>query len=159
MSVTFLLEKCSYSFCEWIYAAKSGKFYQKRFKKIHPGETLRKDFVKVAMLKFFFSENKHTSKYKKLIMDAFPKATKVFERLKQKNHVTVSHILHRLESSIMIEFVSRRIAREKPELPIFTIHDSIATFEEEAEYVTKVIEDEFNQRLGVKVKLGKEEWK
>lgn len=159
MSVTFLLEKYSYSFSEWIYAAKSGKFYQKIFNKIHPGETFRKDIVKVGMLKFFFSENKHTSKDKKLIMDAFPEVTKVFEKLKQKDHVTLSHILQRLESSMMIEFVSRRIAREKPELPIFTIHDSIATFEEEAEYVTKVIEDEFNQRLGVKVKLGKEEWK
>ncbi len=159
MSVTFLLKKHSDSFSEWIYAAESGKFYETIFKKIHPGETFKKDIVKVGMLKFFFSENKHTSKDKKLIMDAFPEVTKVFERLKQKDHVTLSHILQRLESSIMIEFVSRRIAREKPELPIFTIHDSIATYEEEAEYVTKVIEDEFNLRLGIKVKLGEEKWK
>ncbi len=158
MSVTFLLEKYSDSFSEWILAAESGKFYESIFKKIHPGETFRKDEVKVAMLKFFFSENRHTSKDKKLIMDAFPEVTKVFERLKQKNHVTLSHILQRLESTLMIEFVSRRIASDKPDLPFFTIHDSVATFEEEVEYVTRVIEEAFDSLLGIKVELGTEEW-
>lgn len=158
MSVTFLLEKHSESFSEWIIAAESGKFYESIFKKIHPGESFRKDEVKVAMLKFFFSENKHTSKDKKLIMDAFPEVTKVFERLKQKDHVTLSHILQRLESTLMIEFVSRRIAHDKPDLPFFTIHDSIATFEEEVEYVTTVIEEAFDSLLGIKVELGVEKW-
>jgi hypothetical protein len=158
MLVTFLLEKHSDSFSEWIFAAESGKFYESIFKKIHPGEPFRKDEVKVAMLKFFFSENKHTSKDKKLIMDAFPEVTKVFERLKQKNHVTLSHILQRLESTIMIEFVSRRIASDKPDLPFFTIHDSIATFQEEVEYVKRVIEEEFNSLLGIKVEVGIERW-
>lgn len=158
MLVTFLLEKYSDSFSEWIFAAESGKFYEKVFKKIHPGETFRKDEVKVAMLKFFFSENKHTSKDKKLIMDAFPEVTEVFERLKQKDHVTLSHILQRLESTLMIEFVSRRIAEEKPDLPFFTIHDSIATFEEEVEYVTSVIEEAFDSLLGIRVELGVEKW-
>lgn len=158
MSVTFLLEKYSDSFSEWIIAAKSGKFYEKVFKKIHPGETFRKDEVKVAMLKFFFSENKHTSKDKKLIMDAFPEVTRVFERLKQMDHVTLSHILQRLESTLMIEFVSRRIAADKPDLPFFTIHDSIATFEEEVEYVTSVIEEAFDSLLGIRVELGVEKW-
>ncbi len=158
MLVTFLLEKYSDSFSEWIFAAESGKFYEKVFKKIHPGEPFRKDEVKVAMLKFFFSENKHTSKDKKLIMDAFPEVTEVFERLKQKDHVTLSHILQRLESTLMIEFVSRRIAEEKPDLPFFTIHDSIATFEEEVEYVTRVIEETFIKYVGIKVELGVEKW-
>lgn len=158
MSVTFLLEKHSDSFSEWILSAESGKFYESIFKKIHPGETFRKNEVKVAMLKFFFSENKHTSKDKKLIMDAFPEVTKVFERLKQKDHVTLSHILQRLESTLMIEFVSRRIASDKPNLPFFTIHDSIATFEEEVEYVTKVIEEAFDSLLGIRVELGVEKW-
>ncbi len=158
MLVTFLLEKYSDSFSEWIIAAESGKFYEAIFKKIHPGETFRKDEVKVAMLKFFFSENKHTSKDKKLIMDAFPEVTKVFERLKQKDHVTLSHILQRLESTLMIEFVSRRIAADKPDLPFFTIHDSIATFEEEVEYVTTVIEEAFDSLLGIRVELGVEKW-
>jgi hypothetical protein len=158
MLVTLLLEKHSDSFSEWISAANSGKFYESIFKKIHPGETFRKDKVKVAMLKFFFSENKHTSKDKKLIMDAFPEVTTVFERLKQKDHVTLSHILQRLESTLMIEFVSRRIAADKPDLPFFTIHDSIATFEEEVEYVKGVIEDAFNSLLDIKVELGIERW-
>jgi hypothetical protein len=91
-------------------------------------------------------------------MDAFPEVTKVFERLKQKNHVTLSHILQRLESTIMIEFVSRRIASDKPDLPFFTIHDSIATFQEEVEYVKRVIEEEFNSLLGIKVEVGIERW-
>jgi hypothetical protein len=158
MLVTFLLEKHSDSFSEWIYAADSGKFYEEIFKKIHPGETFRKDKVKVAMLKFFFSENKHTSKDKKLIMDAFPEVTRVFETLKQKDHVTLSHILQRLESMLMIEFVSRKIAYDKPDLPFFTIHDSIATFQEEVNYVKSVIEEAFNSLLGIKVELGIERW-
>ena len=158
MLVTFLIEKHSDSFSEWICAAQSGKFYEKIFKKIHPDKTFRKEEVKVAMLKFFFSENKHTSKDKKLIMDAFPEVTKVFERLKQKDHVTLSHILQRLESTLMIEFVSRKIASNKPDLPFFTIHDSIATFEEEIAYVKMIIEETFRQLVGINVELGIEKW-
>lgn len=58
----------------------------------------------------------------------------------------------------MIEVISMRIAADKPHLPFFTIHDSIATFPEEVPYVKQVIKEEFKRYLGIVPKLGLERW-
>jgi hypothetical protein len=48
--------------------------------------------------------------------------------------------------------VCRRVMRERPDLPVFTIHDCIYTVPGGAEYVRGVIVDEFG-RLGVRPRL------
>jgi hypothetical protein len=58
----------------------------------------------------------------------------------------------------MIESVAMRISHERPELPIFTIHDSIATTAGNEEYVQTVIKEEAFRLTGLRLKLGKENW-
>ena len=115
--------------------------------------------AKKSFYQFIYSANNENYwEEKRLISEAFPQATRLFEFIKQKDYVLISHIMQRLESILMIEVISRRIAAEKPNLPIFTVHDSIATLHEEVPYVKQVIKEEFKRYLGIVPKLGLEKW-
>jgi hypothetical protein len=159
MSVTFLLKRLNQEPNDYISFSFSKFFYKKVFSKIYPGKPFVKNLAKKSFYQFIYSAN-HQNYWeeKRLISEAFPIATELFSFLKQKDYILLSHIMQRLESILMIEVVSRRIAAEKPHLPFFTVHDSIATLESEVEYVKKVIKEEFKRYLGIVPKLGLERW-
>jgi hypothetical protein len=53
---------------------------------------------------------------------------------------------------------TKRIAKEQPRLPIFTIHGSIATTQGNEDYVKKVLEEELYKSIGYLPKLSTELW-
>ena len=113
----------------------------------------------MVFFQYIYSSNKQNFwEEKRLISDAFPSVTRIFKFLKKDDYVLLSHIMQRLESTVIIEVVAKRIAAEKPNLPIFTVHDSISTIPSEVEYVKQLIKAEFNKYLGVAPKLGVERW-
>jgi len=159
MSVTFLLKKLNKEPNDYISFSFSKFFYKKVFNKIYPGKPFVKNLAKKSFYQFIYSSNQQNYwEEKQLISEAFPIATELFEFIKQKDYVLLSHIMQRLESILMIELISRRIAAEKPHLPFFTVHDSIATFPEEVPYVKQVIKEEFNRYLEIVPKLSLEKW-
>jgi phosphopantetheine adenylyltransferase len=58
----------------------------------------------------------------------------------------------------MIQHVAKRISEERPELPIFTIHDSLATTVGNQDYVSLIIKEETARLTGLNAKLGLEYW-
>jgi len=159
MSVTFLLKSLNKDHKAYISFAKSSIFYKKVHRKIYPGKPFDKRKVKSSFFQYIYSSNKQNYwEEKKLISNAFPSVTRMFKFLKQDDYVLLSHIMQRLESILIIEVVARRIAAEKPNLPFFTVHDSIATIPSEVDYVKKVIKEEFDNYLGIVPKLGLEKW-
>jgi hypothetical protein len=159
MCVTFLLKSLNKDRMEYISFAKSSLFYKKVFRKIYPGKPFDKGKVKSSFFQYIYSSNEQDYwEEKKLISKAFPSVTRLFKFLKQEDYVLLSHIMQRLESILIIEVVARRIAAEKPNLPFFTVHDSIATIPEEVDYVRRVIKEEFYKYLGIVPKLGEEQW-
>ena len=159
MSVTFLLKSLNKDRIEYIIFAKSSIFYKKVHRKIYPRQPFNKGKVKSSFFQYIYSSNKQNYwEEKRLISAAFPSVTRVFEFLKKGDYVLLSHIMQRLESILIIEVVAKRIAAEKPNLPFFTVHDSIATIPEEVDYVRRVIKKEFNKYLGIMPKLGEERW-
>lgn len=159
MSVTFLLKSVDTCCNEYISFCFSRNFYGKVFAKIYPGKPFVKNKAKKSFYQFIYSAN-HENYWeeKRLISEAFPEATELFEFIKKKNYVLLSYIMQRLESILMIEVISRRIAADKPYLPFFTVHDSIATFPEEVPCVKQVIKEEFKRYLDIVPKLGLENW-
>ena len=89
----------------------------------------------------------------------FPDVYKVFSLIKKKDKTILARILQMIESDIIINRVSKRISREKPEIPIFTIHDSVATIIGYEDYVAKIITEEVKNFTDLDVKLGYEYWK
>jgi hypothetical protein len=140
----------------------SGDFYRRISKIIAGGEPFDKAQMKTMMFMVFFSSNRFIgqpqAKYKKLFRQHFPEVYEVFKRIKKGNHAALSHLLQRIESNIIVERASRRIALERPDLPIFTVHDSIATTVGNEDYVETVIKEEVYNYTGLKVKLGREYW-
>jgi hypothetical protein len=74
------------------------------------------------------------------------------------DHTVMARLLQKIESTVMIQMVANRIARERPELPIFTIHDSIATTLGNEEYVKLVVVEETERLTGLQPKVGIEVW-
>lgn len=121
---------------------------------------LTRDTMKVEVLRILFSDNRgvKTMPAKKLFQSTFPDVYEVFAALKRQNNVILSHILQRIESTIIIEKAARRIGEEQPGLPIFTIHDSIVCTVGNEDYVESVIKSEVNNVSGLECQIGREYW-
>ena len=142
--------------------AKSGNFYQHLSKIMYPKRAFDKALMKKLTYTVFFSDNRAIQGMnyaaKRDFRRMFPDVYKIFSAIKRKNHRALSHILQRIESEIMIQNVSKRISVERPDLPIFTIHDSVATTIGNEDYVITLIKEEAKKLTGLEVKLGLEYW-
>lgn len=140
----------------------SGKFYEKVSKLLYPNSAFNKQKVKEMVYTVFFSSNRFIgqpgAQPKRDFKLNFPEVYEVFRLIKVKDHTLLARLLQRIESTIMIQHAAKRIAEEKPNLPIFTIHDSIATTIGNEDYVASVIKEEVLKLTGLMVKLGKEYW-
>jgi hypothetical protein len=67
---------------------------------------------------------------------------------------TFSHLTQKIESRFILDICCKRISEEYPDVPIFTIHDSIWTSSENKTIVVKVIEEEGLIYFGLELALG-----
>lgn len=152
----------SKGFKKYISLVNSGDFYRKVSSVIAPGKPYNKAEMKTMMFLVFFSNNRFIGQpeahFKRLFKASFPEVYEVFKRLKKGNHTALSHILQRIESSVIVEKASRRITEERPNLPIFTVHDSIATTVGNEKYVSQLIKEEILNFTGLSAQIGIEYW-
>jgi len=146
----------------YINMVNSGSFYEKISKLMYPNEVVNKEKVKPMIFTVFFSNNRYMgqpkAKPKRRFKEVLPYTYEVFRLIKLCNHTALSRILQKIESIIMIQNVVPRIANEKPNLPIFTIHDSVVTTVGNEEYVKTVILEEIKRITGLTAKVGIEYW-
>jgi hypothetical protein len=95
---------------------------------------------------------------KRLFRNTFPTVYKVFYHLKQKAHNTLAILLQSIESHFILDFVVKRIVSEKPNMPIFTIHDSVVCQVGNEEYIKTIIQEEAMKCFGVAPVLKIEFW-
>jgi hypothetical protein len=147
---------------EYVDMVNSGDFYKLFHAKLYPELPYDKSKLKEIIFVVLFSKNRFIgqpkAQKKRDFRDAFPNVYKLFALIKKKDHRALSHLLQRVESEIIIERVTKRISVEKPELPIFTIHDSVVTLQGSEDYVTTIIKEEIKRTTGLDVKLGLEYW-
>ncbi len=127
---------------------KSGVFYT-----MYSNDEKRKDNSSKETIKDIF---------KKL----FPTVFGAFHKLKDTDdkihgYKILSVLLQRIESDIMLRYVARELAFKHPELPIFTIHDSIVTLDtdEAKAIVSEAISRHFGNIIGKHPKLSIESWR
>jgi len=147
---------------EYLDMVDSGSFYSLLNTKLYPDLPYNKSKLKKIIFVVFFSNNRFIgqpeAQIKRDFRNAFPMVYKLFALIKKKNHRALSHLLQRIESVIIIERVTKRISLEKPDLPIFTIHDSVVTIQRNENYVARIIKEEVKKATGLNVKLGFEYW-
>ena len=67
--------------------------------------------------------------------------------------------LQYIESQLIIQGVCKTVAENNPEIPLFTIHDSIATTEEYVDYVEQVMKDIIKEAIVAEPMIKREAWK
>ncbi len=162
MLVEYLVKVDKQAIQQYLDYVNSGEFYKKISDLLYPNKAFAKKHIKELVFTVFFSNNKFMgqprAKSKKDFKQKFPEIYNVFRIIKKNNHRALSHILQRIESELIINYVAKRISKDKPDLPIFTIHDSIATTVGNEDYVAMVIKEEALKLTGLNVLLGKEYW-
>lgn len=143
------------------------------------GERLSsRDSVKREMLRIMYCSNAviqqpfyETSKD---FENLFPPVGRIFKTVKQETESSIIWVngrmkrvgykrlpilLQRIESHLLLKVICKKIAKERPDVPTFTIHDSIVTTEENQAYVTEVIRQVLTEKVGFPPTLKPEEWR
>lgn len=146
----------------YLKLVKSGEFYKKISEMMYPKLDFDKNAIKMMTYIVYFSSNRfigqNGAEPKRIFRKLFPNTYEVFRIIKQKNHTALAHLLQRIESIVMIENVVPRIVKERPELPIFTIHDSIVTTVGNENYIANVIKEEILRLTGLEAEMSYEYW-
>ncbi|WP_417872881.1 hypothetical protein [Xanthomarina gelatinilytica] len=150
---------------EYIRLAVGGEFYEELEQKYKEelGITfkLRKD-IKATVFQVLFTANNffgcEKAKPKKLFAELFPEVYKIFSDIKRTDKTVLPRLLQSIESYLIVDVICKRISKELPNAPIFTIHDSITTTKEYIDDVQKIMEEEFEKQIGKAPMINYEEW-
>ncbi|WP_248723091.1 hypothetical protein [Seonamhaeicola sp. ML3] len=148
-------------FQEYFRLAIKGNFYENLREKIHKelGVYIEsRGDVKRNVFKFMFSEVHSKSKFVKLFEALFPEVYKVFYDIKKHDHSVLPRALQRVESNLFIDRIAKRISKELPKAPIYTIHDSIASTKQYIPAIRKIMEEEFLKTIGAVPGIKEEHW-
>ena len=138
---------------KFVKLVEMGKLYEYIAVKGKIETESRKILKKKLFAEIFFCRNKpYQSKNEILFEGLFPEVYKVIRELKKKDYTFLSKQLQRVESSFVINLVVRRCMNEHPDMPIFTIHDSVMTTKANADIVKGIMVEEF-ANYGVEPKL------
>lgn len=75
-----------------------------------------------------------------------------------KGYAKLATTLQRIESHLLLDVVCSKVAKEIPNIPLVTVHDSIATTEEYIETVEATIKEVLTEVIGFPPKLKRENW-
>lgn len=151
-------------FEEFVKLASSGKFYDYLAQKFTAKgfNYYNRKSVKQAVFLLLFTSNRfigqEEAKPKRIFKELFPEVYNVFARIKKNDKTLLPRLLQYVESNLFIDVIAKRVSKEIPKAPIFTIHDSIATTRPYVERVQKIISEELKIAIGYKPTLHLEEW-
>lgn len=130
--------------------------------------------LKNGYLKYLNSSYRHSCAIQKGVRMDFPIVDRVLTLLKRsdweykekmnrtnpdfKKANGVSKLLMSIESTIFLLRIAKRISIEMPKVPLFSVHDCIATIDKEKDSVKKIMEEEFEKCIGVKPFIKEENW-
>lgn len=169
--------KCSNDdFIQYKEVVVNGKMYETiaEICQSHLRNPISRDEAKVLMFYLLFSSNqgKHdnptiNSMKNIFSIELFPKVAQLIKIIKhryrgvpvKKQHNRLACLLQSIESEIILHRCCKRIWEEcNHQIPVFTIHDSIATTMAHCEYVKKVMEEELAKAIGMPPTLEVEYW-
>ena len=118
--------------------------------------------VKEAVFTILFTGNQfigqEEAKPKQVFKKHFPTVYELFAYLKKNDKKFLSNLLQRIESHLILNVICKRIAKEYPKLPIFTIHDSIATTSGNEKIVESIMKEELTKHIGIPPSLKFDYW-
>lgn len=95
----------------------------------------------------------------KIFESLFPNVYKIMSMIKSKSHPTLAVILQNLEADLILNQTCKIISEKNSEIPLYTLHDSIITTEENVKFVQDEMISVLSQNLGIPPSIKVEEWK
>lgn len=149
-------------FIDLAVAGQLYEYLETQFKRKLGLTDVNRAMAKIAVLQAFFSDNRfigtEDAKPKKCFRDLFPSVYKVYAAIKSKDKKMLALLLQNIESYFIIDIIAKRIAKEYPDLPIFTIHDSIVTTVGNEELVARIMKEELERGVGKAPSFKYEYW-
>lgn len=118
--------------------------------------------VKEEFFRTIYSSNRYFgqpgAEPKRVFQKYFPGIYDYFVQLKRLHPDIIPIVLQRWESYVVLQCITKRISKDHPEVPLFTIHDGIATTKENIDLVSLIICEELKVLTDYCPALKKEEW-
>lgn len=141
------------------------KFYDENLKtKISETFKGKRNLVKKIALQILYCPlTKPSVEYKKFT-ETFPNLTEFINILKtsttdKDSYKKFPQLLQNIEADCILDFVTKNISKEYPDMPMFTIHDSIATTEEYLPILEELVKQYFSEYCdGLLPKFETEYW-
>jgi hypothetical protein len=124
---------------DYISACQSGHFYES----LNQDGVDRGEFKRRVFADLFFGEDRHPSKLREVFAQRFSTVARVLADLKSADYRRLAWLMQHEESKLFIGRICRRLMRERPSMPLCTIHDSLVSTEEHFDFVRQVSIDEF----------------
>lgn len=157
---------------EYLKLASSGKLYERFIEYMVSKGLLANDLsnndekrkiVKSEVLTALYSKNKSIGfkPYMQAFKELFPDVYKIIYHIKKgkKNaHCALACSLQNFEAKLVLDIATRKIALKYPNLPIFTIHDSIVTTEGNEHLIYDILSRVLLNNVGIEAELEREPW-
>lgn len=119
-----------------------------------------RDYAKRLALKILFSSNSRITKDYHEFRNQFPLISQIIETLKPLGcYEKFAKLLQHIEADCVIDYLTLKLSKKHPEMPLFTIHDSIVTTEkwfDLLQFEVDILMDEYSD--GLKPILKPEKW-
>lgn len=150
------------------FKVKNDKFLVKSYDKdsdknyFNPFDSKR-EACKQVFMQILYSPNRRKSKQYKQFEGEFPKFCELLHLLKTSTNRKDSYkkfpkLLQHIEADCVLDFITKKITKEHPNMPIYTIHDSITTIECFSDILYKNLKIYFNEYSGGILPQLKEEY-
>jgi len=141
----------------FVKLCEQGKLYSTLKEEMEDREMHLRQWVKTELFEVLFGSNRLKSRLKDIFNDTFPGVSEVIRVHKRKDYAFLPRLLQNIEANFIINTVCRRIMVEMPEVPVYTIHDSILTTRPFVEFIRQIMIEEF-ARLGLTLILHEEDY-
>jgi hypothetical protein len=154
-------ESCFKNYSDLVVSGEFYEFIQSNFSPLYPDRFKDRQSVKCEVLRiFFFNLTKEYLTYYKpcqTFKSFFPEVYEIFKLVKSSDYTNLPNILQRIESYLVIDVICKKISQLHPEIPLFTIHDSIITTQGNESIVEAIMRQEIEGLIGYKPMLSVEE--
>jgi len=79
----------------------------------------------------------------------FPFEAGIMSLMKKRKHNDFPIILQKIEAQMLLHMVAKKVFITNPDIPLFTIHDSIITTKQYGKIVCEILEEEYKSLLGI----------
>jgi hypothetical protein len=139
--------------------SRLGGIYKSR-KKVNPFGTRR--LAKKQFLRMMYYDprkiNPDVHQFFSEFVKLFPSEGSIMSLLKKRSYRDFSIFLQKLEAKMILHQVCRVIFKENPDIPLYTIHDSIITTKQYADLVMDKIKTTYVEAIGMAPQIEKNTW-